>query len=112
MSFVRLSHVPLGVTTLCFSKRPKSVNRELKIAQCCVSAEWEASRSANEENLESPDLGLVFESLLQLSPINQAHISLTFLFCEMWIITSHSVWWGSNEKIELKHLAQCMPKML
>lgn len=32
-------------------------------------------------------------SSLQLSEINQTHICLTSLFCELWIITSHSMWW-------------------
>lgn len=74
MPFVRLPCVPLGVTMLCSSKQSKSVNRKLKTSQCCVSAEQEALCSANEESLQSPDLGLVSQSLLQLSQINQTHI--------------------------------------
>lgn len=95
---------------LCSSKQSKSVNRKLKISQCCVSAEQEALCSANEESLQLPDLGLVSQSLLQLSQINQTHIFLTFLFCEMWRITSHGMWWGSSGQSDLKHLAQWMAK--
>lgn len=66
-------------------KKPTCIKKE-RIALCLLSPECEALCSAKAQNSESSDLGLTFGSLLQLSEINQIHISLTFLFCKLCII--------------------------